>query len=172
MNGLEIIFTKRVDSIYTVWDMHRWLSCTSTWWGTGGGEDPSRPPPTSFVARCLSTEVRIFGEKGKRKPNLGGMGKRAGNPGKKDTEQVLKDARLAAIKSGHRDRSSKTVELDNTVVPYRPLLEYLHMSLETSKRNLLGDRHVLSSPTLSVLYAIDPVALGCMFRMRELDGDG
>ncbi|GKB08064.1 hypothetical protein Tco_0836348, partial [Tanacetum coccineum] len=37
--------------------------------GDGGGEDPSRPPPTSFgCAGCF-----INRGKGKRKPNLGGV---------------------------------------------------------------------------------------------------
>ncbi|GJW12424.1 hypothetical protein Tco_1578251, partial [Tanacetum coccineum] len=55
--------------------------------GDGGGEDPSRPPPTSFgCAGCF-----INRGKGKRKPNLGGV--KAGRKTRERTRnQVLKDA--------------------------------------------------------------------------------
>ncbi|GJR48105.1 hypothetical protein Tco_1316208 [Tanacetum coccineum] len=79
--------------------------------GDGGGEDPSRPPPTSFgCAGC-------FINRGKRKPNLGGV--KAGRKTRERTRnQVLKDAVAAnkgrPIEIGFEDRA------DNTVVPTGP----------------------------------------------------
>ncbi|GJS94733.1 hypothetical protein Tco_0801701 [Tanacetum coccineum] len=81
--------------------------------GDGGGEDPSRPPPTSFgCAGCF-----INRGKGKRKPNLGGV--KAGRKTRERTRnQVLKDAVAAnkgrPIEIGFEDRA------DNTVVPTGP----------------------------------------------------
>ncbi|GJX75950.1 hypothetical protein Tco_0322761 [Tanacetum coccineum] len=81
--------------------------------GDGGGEDPSRPPPTSFgCAGCF-----INRGKGKRKPNLGGV--KAGRKTRERTRnQVLKDAVAAnkgrPIEIGFEDRA------DNTVVPIGP----------------------------------------------------
>ncbi|GKF70006.1 hypothetical protein Tco_0203063 [Tanacetum coccineum] len=81
--------------------------------GDGGGEDPSRPPPTSFgCAGCL-----INRGKGKRKPNLGGV--KDGRKTRERTQnQVLKDAVAAnkgrPIEIGFEDRA------DNTVVPTGP----------------------------------------------------
>ncbi|GKD54448.1 reverse transcriptase domain-containing protein [Tanacetum coccineum] len=66
--------------------------------GDGGGEDPSRPPPTSFgCAGCF-----INRGKGKRKPNLGVKGESpaGGTTGKKDPEPVLKDCGWPLIKAG------------------------------------------------------------------------
>ncbi|GJS51933.1 hypothetical protein Tco_0625295 [Tanacetum coccineum] len=77
--------------------------------GDGGGEDPSRPPPTSFgCAGCF-----INRGKGKRKPNLGGV--KAGRKTRERTRnQVLKDAVAAnkgrPIEIGFEDRADNTVK--------------------------------------------------------------
>ncbi|GJX89198.1 F-box domain containing protein [Tanacetum coccineum] len=80
--------------------------------GDGGGEDPSRPPPTSFgCAGCF-----INRGKGKRKPNLGGV--KAGRKTRERTRnQVLKDAVAAnkgrPIEIGFEDRADNTVSTYN-----------------------------------------------------------
>ncbi|GJW58284.1 reverse transcriptase domain-containing protein [Tanacetum coccineum] len=81
--------------------------------GDGGGEDPSRPPPTSFgCAGCF-----INRGKGKRKAPLGGR-EASRKSREKHRNQVLKDAVAANIGWPIRDQVRRRA--DNTVVPTVP----------------------------------------------------
>ncbi|GJV41029.1 hypothetical protein Tco_1419469 [Tanacetum coccineum] len=119
--------------------------------GEGGGEDPSRPPPTSHsVARLLHQTTRLyhsldFAGKGKRNPNLGRESRRKTRKG---PETSIKGWRWPLIEAGPNEIVfSKTV----LITRFSPTGPY-----STSVGKLLSGRWIRSNTFVLPFLAEGP----------------